>query len=158
MKPIKFLFATMIAVLALVTLPSCSDNNEDEPAVPAAKAIAGTYAGDMECSVMGSASTFENLSFVLSATDDATVTVTLPAFGEAPMAMPSITITGVKVTEANGISTLATTEYSGQTDSGKSYTCTVSGSVSDKTLDIKFNLQYGAMPMPMICSSTATKQ
>ena len=64
MKPIKFLFATMIALLALVTLPSCSDdNNEDEPAVPAAKAIAGTYAGDMECSVMGSASTFENLSF-----------------------------------------------------------------------------------------------
>ena len=44
MKPIKFLFATMIAVLALVTLPSCSDDNEDEPAVPAAKAIAGTYA------------------------------------------------------------------------------------------------------------------
>lgn len=119
MKPIKFLFATVIAVLALVTLPSCSDdNNEDEPAVPAAKAIAGTYAGDMECSVMGSASTFENLSFSLSATDDATVAVTLPAFGEAPMAMPSIT----------------------------------------NTLNIKFNLQYGAMPMPMICSSAATKQ
>ena len=117
MKPIKFLFATIIAVLALVTLPSCIHDNEDEPAVPAAKAIAGTYAGDMECSVMGSASTFENLSFVLSATDDATVTVTLPAFGEAPMAMPSITITGVKVTEVNGISTLATTECSGQTDS-----------------------------------------
>lgn len=159
MKPIKFLFATMIALLAFVTLPSCSDdNNEDEPAVPAAKAIAGTYAGDMECSVMGSASTFENLSFSLSATDDATVAVTLPAFGEAPMAMPSITITGVKVTEANGISTLATTQCTGTTDSGKSYTCTLSGDVNGNTLNIKFNLQYGAMPMPMICSSAATKQ
>ena len=107
---------------------------------------------------MGSASTFENLSFSLSATDDATVAVTLPAFGEAPMAMPSITITGVKVTEANGISTLATTQCTGTTDSGKSYTCTLSGDVNGNTLNIKFNLQYGAMPMPMICSSAATKQ
>ncbi len=31
MKPIKFLFATMIAVLALVTLPSCSDDKTNLP-------------------------------------------------------------------------------------------------------------------------------
>ena len=107
---------------------------------------------------MGSASTFENLTFSIEATDDATVAVTLPAFGEAPMAMPSLAITGVKVTEANGVVTLATTEVSGQIESGKNYTCTLSGSVTDKVLNIKFNLQYGAMPMPMICSSTATKK
>ena len=74
------------------------------------------------------------------------------------MAMPSLAITGVKVTEANGVVTLATTEVSGQIESGKNYTCTLSGSVTDKVLNIKFNLQYGAMPMPMICSSTATKK
>lgn len=158
MKPIKFIYATMIAALSLLSLSSCSDSKDDEPAQPAAKAIEGTYTGDLDCSVMGSVSTFEDAVFSISATDDATVTIVLPPFGEAPMQMPAITVTGIKVSETDGTATLATTEDSGQTDSGKSYTCTVSGTVSDKTLDIKFNLQYGAMPMPMICSSTATKQ
>lgn len=157
MKHFKFLFASLIAVLTLVTLPSCSDE-KDEPSTPAAKAITGTYAGDMECSVMGSASTFNDVTFTVTATDDATVNITLPAFGEAPMAMPSITVQGVKVTENNGIAVLAETQVTGQTEQGKNYTVTFSGNVSGKILDIKFNLQYGAMPMPMICSSKATKQ
>lgn len=103
MKQFKFIFASLMAMLTLAILPSCSDN-KDEPSVPAAKTIQGSYAGDMECSVMGSASTFENLTFSIEATDDATVAVTLPAFGEAPMAMPSLAITGVKVTEQTVLS------------------------------------------------------
>lgn len=157
MKQLKFIFASLIAMLTLAILPSCSDD-KDEPAVPAAKTIEGTYAGDMECSVMGSASTFENVAFNVTATDDATVNVTLPAFGEAPMAMPSITVKGIKVTESNETAVLAETQVSGQTEQGKKYTVTFSGNVTDKMLDVKFNLQYGAMPMPMICSSKATKQ
>lgn len=157
MKQFKFLFASLIAVLTLVTLPSCSDE-KDEPATPAAKAIEGTYAGDMECSVMGNASTFNDVSFTVTATDDATVNVTLPAFGEAPMAMPSLVVKGIKVADNNGVAVLAETQVSGQTGQGKNYTVTFSGNVTGKTLDIKFNLQYGAMPMPMICSSKATKQ
>lgn len=157
MKHVKLIFASLIAVLTLVTLPSCSDD-KDEPATPAAKAIVGTYVGDMECSVMGNADTFSDVTFTVTATDDATVNVTLPAFGEAPMAMPSITVQGVKVTESNGMAVLAETQVSGQTGQGKNYTVTFSGNVTGKTLDIKFNLQYGAMPMPMICSSKATKQ
>ena len=114
--------------VVLTTFLSCSDE-KDEPAVPAAKTIQGTYAGDLECTVMGSSSIFENKTFTINATDESTVSVVLPAFGEAPMALPSITLTGVKVTEANGVVTLATTEVSGQTDAGKSYTCTFSGDI-----------------------------
>ena len=157
MRQIKFLFATLMAVVFLTIISSCS-NDKDEPAVPAAKTIQGTYAGDLECTVMGSASVFEDKTFTVTATDETTVSIVLPAFGEAPMALPSITLPGVKVTETNGVVTLATTEVSGQTDAGKTYTCTFSGTVQDKTLNLKFNLQYGAMPMPMICSSTALKQ
>ena len=157
MKSFKFFFATFMAIVCMTTFSSCGDDN-DEPATPTAKNIQGSYKGDMECSVMGSASTFEDMTFSVTATDDSTVAVVLPAFGEAPMALPSITITGVKVTEANGVVTMTTTEVSGQTDTGKSYTCTLSGTVENSTLNIKFNLQYGAMPMPMICSSTAQKQ
>lgn len=158
MKSIKLLFATLIAILGLTTFASCSDDDNNEPNMPAAKAIEGSYKGDMECSVMGQASTFENMTFSISATDDATVTVTLPAFGNAPMALPSITLTGIKVTEKDGVATLAQTEVKGQTAEGKSYSCTMQGTVEKNVLNIKFNLQYGAMPMPMICSSSATKQ
>ena len=59
MKQIKFLFATIMAVVCLTTFSSCSDD-KDEPAVPAAKTIQGTYAGDLECTVMGSSSIFED--------------------------------------------------------------------------------------------------
>jgi len=157
MKPIKSLFATIMAIVCMTSFLSCSDEN-DEPAALAAKNIQGFYNGDMECSVMGSVSTFENKTFTITATDESTVSVVLPAFGEAPMALSSITLAGVKVTEANGVVTMAETEVSGQTDAGKSYTCTLSGNIENNILNIKFNLQYGAMPMPMICSSTATKQ
>ena len=82
MKQIKFLFATIMAVVFLTTFSSCSDE-KDEPAVPAAKTIQGTYAGDLECTVMGSASIFEGKTFTVNATDESTVSVVLPAFGEA---------------------------------------------------------------------------
>lgn len=157
MKQIKFLFATIMTVVFLTTFSSCSDD-KDEPAVPAARTIQGTYAGDLESTVMGTTLIFENKTFTINATDESTVSVVLPAFGEAPIALPSITLTGVKVTEANGVITLATTEISGQTDAGKTYNCTISGTVQDNTLNLKFNLQYGTMPMPMICSSKALKQ
>ncbi len=156
MKQIKFLFAAIMAIVCMTVFSSCSDD-KDEPSIPAAKTIQGSYKGNMDCSVMGSVSTFENMTFTITANDETTVTVVLPAFGEAPMALPSITISNVKVTEANGVVTINTTEVSGQTDAGKNYTCTLSGSMENNTLNIKFNLQYGAMPMPMICSSTAQK-
>lgn len=158
MKLFRTIFMAMVAIISLSTTTSCSDNDDkDTPAIPAAKNIEGSYTGDMDCSVMGNVSTFADVTFGITATDDATVSITLPPFGEAPMAMPSITVDGVKVTEEDGIATLASTQITGETTDGKSYTVTLSGSVADNTLDIRFNLQFGAMPMPMICSSTAVK-
>ena len=157
MKQIKFIVATLMAAVFMTISPSCSED-KDEPAAAAAKTVQGDYSGDLECSVMGSVSIFEGKTFTITATDESTVSVVLPAFGDAPMALPSITLAGVKVSEENGTVTMATTEVSGQTDTGKNYTCTISGTVQNKTFDLKFNLQYGAMPMPLICSSTAVKQ
>lgn len=155
MKKFKLL-AFLLSLISVFSLTSC-DDYEDEPDTPAAKQIEGSYSGTMECSVMGSVDTFENMSFRIVATDDATVTVTLPPFGNAPMAMPSITLEGVKVSETNGIVTLKETEVNGLNDSGKKYTLTLTGTVEGNVLNIKFNLLYGSMPMPIICSSTASK-
>lgn len=155
MKIIKLL-AFLLSLTSVFSLTSCGDDM-NEPDTPAAKQIEGSYSGTMECSVMGSVDTFENMSFRIVATDDATVTVTLPAFGNAPMAMPSITLKEVKVSETNGIVTIKETEANGMTDTGKKYTVTLTGTVEGNVLNIKFNLLYGSMPMPIICSSTASK-
>lgn len=90
---------------------SCSDNEEDQPAAPAAKSVEGAYLGDMTCSVMGSESTFEDMTFTLAATDDATVSLTMSSFGEPPMQVPEITIPDIKVSGENGTYTLATTNF-----------------------------------------------
>lgn len=148
----------MVALCCLVGISSCSETKENTPATPAAKNIEGLYYGDIDCSVMGQVSTFEEGAFQIAATDEATVTVTLPSFGEGTMLLPSIPITGVKVYEADGVTTLKQTQTTGQTTEGKNYTCTLTGTITGKKLSIKFTLVYGAMPMPMICSSEALKR
>ena len=157
MKTIKSFFAVLMTFVYMTSFSSCGNDN-DEPSTPAAKSIEGTYIGDLQTSVMGSVSMSEDLTFTISAIDEHIVAVTLPAFGEAPMALPSITIPGVRVSESDGVVTLAETEVSGSTEAGKAYTCTLIGVVEKNLLTIKYNLTYGAMPMPLICSVSASKQ
>lgn len=158
MKGLKTIFATMILSFGLVaTMTSCSDK-EDEPSIPAAKSVAGTYNGDMTCSVMGSESVFEDMTFTVESTDDATVNVTISSFGNPPMQVPEVCVSGVKVSGTDDKYALAPTEFKGTTDAGKAYSGTLQGSFENNELTIKFNLQYGAMPMPMICTFTAPKK
>lgn len=158
MKKFKTIFSTMILCLSLMAaFTSCSDDDDDKPATPAAKSIAGTYEGDMTCSVMGQESTFENMTFTITATDDATVKITISEFGNPPMKVPEITIEGVKVSGTDGSYTLATTSFKGDAN-GRAYSGEAQGSFANNQLTVKFNLQYGAMPMPMICSFTAPKK
>ena len=107
---------------------------------------------------MGNESVFEDLTFNVDATDDATVDITLPSFGNPPMQVPQINVSDVKVSGSDGTYTLATTEFSGTTDSGRAVSGTIEGSYADQVLTIRFNLQYGAMPMPMICTFSAPKK
>lgn len=159
MNRYKCILATMLAVLSLVSFNSCSDKDDDEPvATPAAKSVAGTYNGDMTCSVMGQESTFEDMTFNVTATDDATVSIEISSFGEPPMQVPAITVPDVKVAGSDGTYSLASTTFSGEMSNGKTYSGTLDGSYASDKITIRFNLQYGAMPMPMICSFTAPKQ
>lgn len=157
MKNLKSIFVSMMVCLGLTSaLVSCSEDNK-EPTTPAAKSIAATYNGDMTCSVMGSEDIFEDMTFTVAATDDANVTVTIPSFGNPPMQLPQIDVPGVKVSGKDGSYELAATEFSGTTETGKAYSGTLQGDFANNTITIKFNLQYGAMPVPMICTFTAAK-
>ena len=159
MKAISRLMAmTIIASGFLMTFTSCGNNDDDDqPATPAARSVAGSYEGDMSCTVMGSESVFEGVTFTVTAVDDANVNIAVSDFGEPPMKVEGFVMNGVKVSGADGTYQLATTEYSGTTSAGKAYSGTVSGSYANGVLSVQFNLQYGAMPMPMICSFSAPK-
>lgn len=155
---------TLAALIAMfvclnIGLISCSDNEKDEPAVATAKNIEGFYGGDIVCTVMGTEYVYEGNTITLTATDDATVTATISSFGggEHNM-MPSINIPGIKVSSTEGVYTLATTEFSGISDAGKAYSGTIKAIVSGRVIDTQFTLNYGAMPMPMVCSLKGTKQ
>lgn len=158
MKNSKTVLAFTMALIALISFSSCSDKNDSPQAAPAAKSVAGTYKGDMTCSVMGQESTFENMNVAVTAVDDATVNVQISEFGEAPMKVPSIMIEGVKVAGSDGTYSLATTTFNGEMENGKTYSGTLDGNYKSDVITVRFNLQYGSMPMPMICSFTAPKQ
>ncbi len=158
MKAIKTMFAMMMAVMSLtMTVTACSDD-EPQAAPGAAKSIEGVYTSDMTCTVMGQESTFENITFTLKATSDATLDINISAYGNPPMAVPAMDIKDVKVSGTDGSYIIAPTQFSGTTDAGKAYSGTLQGTFANNTLTISFQLQYGAMPMPMINTFKATKK
>ena len=161
MKKFKFsLAAMMVAMLTMcVAFTSCS-NDDDPVAVAAAKEIAGSYTSTLDMTVMGQASTYDNLTMKIEAVDDATVKVTLPACGEGMMALPALEVPAVKVSGSNGAYAFSQENYAGTiTVNGaeKKYTVTLQGTLKDKTLTVNYSVQYGKMPMPMIGKFVCTK-
>lgn len=146
----------IVSLFLTAAFASCGDDNDD-PDTPAAKEIAGTYKGNMDCTVMSSTQTFEDKTVVITATSDSEVSVKLDSFGEAPMALPSITVDKLKVTGNDGIYSVDATQFKGTTPEGKEYSGTIRVAYTNGVITIDFQLQYGAMPMPMICSFTSRK-
>lgn len=158
MRILKTFIPTLVLSLGLMNIAtSCSDNN-DEPEIPAAKSVVGTYASDITCTVLGQELTFENITYTITATDDTTISLNISSFGNPPMQIPAFTIYGIKVTGSNGKYEFSETDFNGTTDDGKAYSGTIQGNVINNTLSAQFNIVFGSMPMPMICSFTAPKK
>lgn len=159
MKKFKTMMAMMLVLVSMcVAFSSCS-SDDDPVAVAAAKEIAGTYTGSLDMTVMGTASTYDNLTKI-EAVDDATVKVTLPACGEGMMALPALEVPAVKASGSNGAYAFSQENYAGTiTVNGaeKKYTVTLHGTLKDKTLTVNYSVQYGKKPMPMIGKFVCTK-
>ena len=160
MKKFKTMMAMMLALVSMcVAFSSCS-SDDDPVAVAAAKEIADTYTGSLNMTVMGEASTYDNLTMKIEAVDDATVKVTLPACGEGMMALPALEVPAVKASGSNGAYAFSQENYAGTiTVNGaeKKYTVTLHGTLKDKTLTVNYSVQYGKMPIPMIGKFVCTK-
>lgn len=159
MKKFKTMMVMMLALVSMC-VAFCSCSSDDDDTVAAAKEIAGTYTSNLDMTVMGQASTYENLTMKIEAVDDATVKVTLPACGEGMMALPALEVPAVKVSGSNGAYAFSQESYAGTiTVNGaeKNYTVTLQGTLRDNTLTVNYSVQYGRMPMPMIGKFVCTK-
>lgn len=153
MKKFKTMMAMMLALVSMcVAFSSCSSDDDNDTA-GGAKEIAGSYTSTLEMTVMGTASTFDNLTMKIEAVDDATVKVTLPACDKGMMPLPALEVPAVKVSGSNGAYAFSLESYAGTvTINGaeKKYTVTLQGTFKDNTLTVNYSVQYGKMPMPMI--------
>ena len=161
MKKFKFSFAAMMVAMLTMCVAFTSCSNDDDDTVAAAKEIVGSYTGNLAMTVMGQASSHDNITMKIEAVDNATVKVTLPAFGEGMMALPALEVPAVKVSGSNGAYAFSQENYAGTVTvdgAEKKYTVTLQGTLKDNTLTVSYSVQYGKMPMPMIGKSVATKK
>lgn len=157
MKVMKFMAMIIAAATMTIGFTSCDD--DDEPEVPAADQLAGSYTGNLSISVMGSESSDE-ATMVITKITDTTVSLTIPAAGSGMMSLPSLTVSDIPVTKStvNKIDVLtATLELASGTitvsDKQKSYNFTdIAIAKSGTDVVITYTLQYGTMPMAMTCS------
>lgn len=153
MKKFKFSFAAMMVAMLTFCVVFTSCSSDDDDTVAAAKEIVGSYTGNLAMTVMGQASSHDNITMKIEAVDNATVKVTLPAFGEGMMALPVLEVPAVKVSGSNGAYAFSQENYAGTVTvdgAEKKYTVTLQGTLKDKTLTVNYSVQYGKMPMPMI--------
>ena len=139
MKSTKLLNFAM-AVLLLV---SCSKGDED---VDYAKSVSGSYTGSLIMSVMGSSDTTECTMVEVSRESVNRVSVTLPAYGEGRMSLPSMVVGGVTVAQSGGSYLLSKGEY-GLTHDSTYYSGNLSGIVYGGKLKLDYTCRPGAMPM-----------
>ena len=152
--------------MSLTVMTACSgDDEKNEPEVSTADAVAGVYTGkQVQTVTMGGtqmdAGTYDNFSYTITATSVDEVSITIPQHnmsGQASMVIPEMTISGVKVSYANGVYTLARTENTQQSGS-MAFKTTIQGSVEGNVLKLETASTPGSMPVPIIASFTGTKQ
>ena len=166
MKIKNFLAIMMAAVTLSMSAVSCDDDDDDDNETLAEEA-ADSYLGDMTLTVMGSASEYDSVTFVLKAETDNTISLTTPAIGEGSMALPALTVNGLELTKTSvagvDIITVSVDEIAGSIEvNGETKNYTFSGlniavSPAAETASIAYSLQYGKMPMAMVVAFTGSE-
>ncbi len=125
-----------------------------ETASPASE-IAGEYKGIMDMSVMGSSQGTSEMTLNLTEAEDGTVTISVPAMGEGAMSMGSFDITGVAVSKSeDGTCTLSLESFETLAGSTNLKGSNLTGTVSDKKLNMTMGIQPGAMPFAITFTFT----
>ena len=161
MKIKSFMTMTMAAMAFVVSMSSCS-SDDDEKAEPVATQVAGSYTGKEIFVVDNEESSNETKTYQFTKASDVTVDLVIPEVGMGMMAIPSITVKGIPLSKDGNtiMGKLASFEgtVKGADGSDKAYTVSdVTALFSDKTVVVTFTLKYGRMPYPFTATFTGNK-
>ena len=162
MKIKSFMMMSMAAMAFVFGMSSCSSSNDDEPEVPVATQVAGSYTGTETLTVMGEADeSTETIEFTKAT--DVSVDVTLPKYGEGMMTVPALPVKGISLTKSGNTITGKLDKYEGTVKtadgSEKAYTISdITVIFNDKTVVMTFSQNYGNMPFAFDGQFTGTRK
>lgn len=160
----KIVTMTLVAMAFVMSLSSCSKDDDDDKKVEAlATQVAGSYSGNEIFVVDGEESSNETKTYEFAKASDVSVDMTIPEVGMGMMTIPSFQVKGIALSkDGNTIKgKLASFEgtVKGADGSDKAYAVTdVTALFNDKTVVVTYSLKYGKMPFPFTASFTGVKK
>ena len=159
----KIVMMTMAAMAFVMSLSSCSKDDDDNKVEAVATQVAGSYSGNEIFVVDAEESSNETKTYTFAKASDVSDDLTIPEVGMGMMTIPSFSVKGITLSK-NGSTIkgqLASYEgtVKGADGSDKAYVVSdLTALFSDKTVVVTYTLKYGKMPFPFAGSFTGTKQ
>jgi len=155
-------FMMMMATMAFVFGVCSCGSDDDEPEVPVATQVAGSYTG-VEVMTVSGEDDEGTKTFEFTKATDSSVDMIIPEYGEGGMALPKMPVKGIVLTKSDNNITGRLASYSGTVTNAsgaeKAYTVNdVTVLFSDKNVVVTFTLKYGNMPFAFAGRFTGTKK
>jgi len=154
---------TMAAMAFVMSMSSCSKDDDDNKVEAVATQVAGSYSGNEVVMVMGEESSNDTKIYVFAKASDTSVDLTIPEMGMGGhMSIPALPVKSIALTKSGNTITGKLDSFEGVVTNAsgdeKNYTISNLALVfSDKTIAVTFSLKYGNMPMTMDTTFTGIK-
>lgn len=154
MKIKSFMMMLVAAATVVMGFTSCG-SDDDEPQVPVATQVAGSYTGNEIVIVMGDESSNDTKTYQFTKVSDTSIDMTVPEMGMGGMmTIPAFPVKNISLTQNGNTITGKVASYSGTVKNAKgedkAYTVSnVALMFSDKNVVVTYSLKYGNMPMAM---------
>ena len=151
------------AATVVMGFTSCG-SDDDEPQVPVATQVAGSYTGNEIVIVMGDESSNDTKTYQFTKVSDTSIDMTVPEMGMGGMmTIPAFPVKNIPLTQNGNTITGKVASYSGTVKNAKgedkAYTVSnVALMFSDKNVVVTYSLKYGNMPMAMETTFTGIRK
>ena len=151
------------AATVVMSFTSCG-SDDDEPQVPVATQVAGSYTGNEIVIVMGDESSNDTKTYQFTKVSDTSIDMTVPEMGMGGMmTIPAFPVKNIPLTQNGNTITGKVASYSGTVKNAKgedkAYTVSnVALMFSDKNVVVTYSLKYGNMPMAMETTFTGIRK
>ena len=163
MKIKSFMMMLVAAATVVMGFTSCG-SDDDEPQVPVATQVAGSYTGNEIVIVMGDESSNDTKTYQFTKVSDTSIDMTVPEMGMGGMmTIPAFPMKNIPLTQNGNTITGKVASYSGTVKNAKgedkAYTVSnVALMFSDKNVVVTYSLKYGNMPMAMETTFTGIRK